>query len=56
MQDKFFLINEFLKEHNTLEIVVWEKDRNIKSKWGFKSEMKDVIIKIGTWKMYQLFK
>ena len=56
VQDKFYLINEFLKEHNTLEIVVWEKDRNIKSKWGFKSEMKDVIIKIGTWKMYQLFK
>lgn len=56
VQDKFYLINEFLKNHNTLEIVVWEKDRNIKSKWGFKSEMKDVIIKIGTWKMYQIFK
>ena len=56
VQDKFYLINEFLKPHNTLEIVVWEKDRNIKSKWGFKSEMKDVIIKIGTWKMYQIFK
>ena len=56
VQDKFYLINEFLKEHNTLEIVVWEKDRNIKSPWGFKSEMKDVIINIGTWKMYQLFK
>ena len=56
VQDKFYLINEFLKPHNTLEIIVWEKDRNIKSKWGFKSEMKDVIIKIGTWKMYQIFK
>lgn len=56
VQDKFYLINEFLKPHNTLEIVVWEKDRNIKSKWGFKSEMKSVIIQIGTWKMYQLFK
>lgn len=56
VQDKFYLINEFLKPHNTLEIVVWEKDRNIKSKWGFKSEMKDVIIQIGTFEMYQLFK
>ncbi len=56
VQDKFYLINEFLKPHNTLEIVVWEKDRNIKSPWGFKSDMKNVIIKIGTQKMYQLFK
>lgn len=56
VQDKFYLINEFLKPHNTLEIVVWEKDRNIKSQWGFKSDMKNVIIQIGTQKMYQLFK
>ena len=56
VQDKFYLINEFLKPHNTLEIVIWEKDRNIKSPWGFKSDMKNVIIQIGTQKMYQLFK
>ncbi len=56
VQDKFYLINEFLKPHNTLDIIVWEKERNIKSPWGFKSEMKNVIIKIGTQKMYQLFK
>jgi hypothetical protein len=56
VQDKFYLINEFLKSHNTLEIIVWEKDRNIKSPWGFKFDMKNVIIQIGTWKMYQLFK
>ena len=56
VQDKFYLINEFLKPHNTVEIIVWEKDRNIKSPWGFKSEMKNVIIKIGTQEMYQLFK
>lgn len=56
VQDKFYLINEFLKPHNTLEIVVWEKDRNIKSPWGFKFEMKNVKIKIGTFKMFQLFK
>lgn len=56
VQDKFYLINEFLKPHNTLEIVVWEKDRNVKSNWGFKSDMKNVKILIGTFKMYQLFK
>ena len=56
VQEKFYLINEFLKPHNTLEIVVWEKDRNIKSSWGFKTEMKNVKIKIGTFKKYQLFK
>lgn len=56
VQDKFYLVNEFLKPHNKLEIVIWEKDRNIKSLWGFKSEMKNVIIQIGTQKMYQIFK
>ena len=56
VQDKFYLMNEFLKPHNTLEIVVWEKDRNVKSAWGFKSDMKNVKIKLGTFKMYQLFK
>ena len=56
VQDKFYLINEFLKPHNTLEIVVWEKDRNVKSAWGFKSDMKNVKILLGTFKMYQLFK
>ena len=56
VQDKFYLINEFLKPHNILEIVVWEKDRNVKSPWGFKSDMKNVKILIGTQKMCQLFK
>ena len=56
VQDKFYLINEFLKPHNTLEIVVWEKDKNVKSAWGFKSDMKNVKILLGTFKMYQLFK
>ena len=56
VQDKFYLINEFLKPHNKLEVVVWEKDRNIKSKWGFKSDIKNVKILIGTFKQYQLFK
>lgn len=56
VQDKFYLINEFLKPHNKLEVVIWEKDRNIKSKWGFKSDIKNVKILIGTFKQYQLFK
>ena len=56
VQDKFYLINEFLKPHNTLEIVVWEKDRNVKTPWGFKFDMKNVKIKLGTFKKYQLFK
>ncbi len=56
VQDKFYLINEFLKPHNILEVVVWEKDRNIKSPWGFKSDMKNVKILMGTFKKYQLFK
>ncbi|MBR1460495.1 beta galactosidase jelly roll domain-containing protein, partial [bacterium] len=56
VQYKFYLINEFLKPHNTLEVVVWEKDRNIKSPWGFKSDLKNVKILIGTFKAYQLFK
>ena len=56
VQDKFYLINEFLKPHNVLEIVVWEKDRNVKTHWGFKSDMKNVIIYMDTWKQYKLFK
>ena len=56
VQEKFYLINEFLKPHNTLEVVVWEKDRNIKSPWGFKSDIKNVKILIGTQKVYEIFK
>ena len=56
VQDKFYLINEFLRPHNTLEIVVWAKDRNTKSLWGFKFDLKNVKIKLGTFKKYQLFK
>ena len=56
VQDKFYLINEFLKPHNKLEIVLWEKDRNIKSPWDFKSDIKNVKILIGTQKLYKIFK
>ncbi len=56
VQEKFYLVNEFLKPHNTLEIVVWAKDRNTKSLWGFKYDLKNVKIKLGTFKKYKLFK
>ena len=56
VQDKFYLVSEFLKPHNKLEVVVWEKERNIKSPWGFKSDLKNVIILLGTFKICQLFK
>lgn len=56
VQDKFYLINEFLKPHNTIDIIVWEKDRNVKSAWGFKSDLKNVKILLGTFKICQLFK
>ncbi len=56
VQDKFYLINEFLKPHNRVDIIVWEKDRNVKSAWGFKSDLKDVKILLGTYKKCQLFK
>ena len=56
VQDKFYLINEFLKPHNTLEVVVWAKERNTRSLWGFKFDLKNVKIKLGTFKKYQLFK
>ena len=56
VQDKFYLVNEFLKPHNKLEVVIWEKDRNIKSPWDFKSDIKNVKIIIGTQKLYKIFK
>ncbi len=56
VQDKFYLINEFLKPHNKLDVVIWEKDRNIKTPWDFKSDIKNVKIIIGTQKLYKLFK
>lgn len=56
VQDKFYLVNEFLKPHNRLDIIIWEKDRNIKSPWGFKSDIKNVRILLGTQKMYKIYK
>ena len=56
VQEKFYLINEFLKPHNALDIIVWEKDRNVKSPWDFKTDLKNVKILLGTIKSCQLFK
>ena len=55
LQEKFYLINTFLKPQNTLEIVVWEKDSNIKTPWDFKFEMKHVIIQVGDESIHQLY-
>jgi len=55
VQDKFYLIDTFLKEKNTIDIVIWQKSRNIATKWDFKNEIKNVIIEIGDEKCYQLF-
>jgi len=54
LQERFYLINTFLKPQNTLDIVVWEKDSNIKTKWDFKSEIKCVIMQIGDENIHQL--
>lgn len=55
LQEDFYLINTFLKEQNTLEIVVWERASNIKTPWDFKFEMKNVIIQLGDKSLHQLY-
>lgn len=55
LQEDFYLINTFLKEQNTLEIVVWERAANIKTSWDFKFEMKNVIIQVGDKSLHQLY-
>lgn len=55
LQEKFYLVSEFLKPVNTLEIVVWEKSSNIKTAWGFKNELKDVIMLLGDCTVHQLY-
>lgn len=55
LQDKFYLINTFLKPQNTLDVVVWEKASNIKTAWGFKFEMKHVIMQVGDERVHQLY-
>lgn len=55
LQEKFYLINSFLLPENTLSIVVWDKDANIKSPWDFKFQMKHVIIQLGDKDIHQLY-
>lgn len=55
LQEDFYLINTFLKEQNTLEIVIWERASNIKTPWDFKFEMKNVIIQVGDKSIHQLY-
>lgn len=55
LQEKFYLINTFLKPQNTLDIIVWEKDSNIKTPWDFKFEIKHVIIPLGDENIHQLY-
>lgn len=55
LQEKFYLINTFLKEHNTLDIIIWEKASNIKTPWDFKFELKYVTMSLGDEKVYQLY-
>lgn len=55
LQEKFYLINTFLKEHNSLDIIIWEKESNIKTPWDFKFELKHVIMSVGDEKVYQLY-
>lgn len=56
VQEKFCLLNAFLKEHNKIDVIIWQKGRNIISPWDFKNEMKNVILQVGFEKRYQLFK
>lgn len=56
VQDKFYLITSFLKEHNKLDIVVWQREKNISTIWDFKNEAKNVILEIGDEYHFQLFR
>ncbi len=57
LQTKFYLIDTFLKfdEENLLEIVIWDKDKNIKTSWDFKSHLKCVKMEIGTAGRFEIF-
>lgn len=55
VQDKFYLINSFLKEENQIDIVIWQKGRNILTRWDFKNEIKNVILELGDENRFQLF-
>ena len=55
LQEKFYLINTFLKPQNTLDVIVWEKASNIKTPWDFKFDLKHVIMQVGDENIHQLY-
>lgn len=55
LQENFFLIDAFLQEHNTIDIIVWERDKNITTAWDFKNELKRVIMQVGEKSIHQLY-
>lgn len=55
LQDKFYLPETFLQEQNTVDIIIWEKEQNIKTPWGFKNDLKHVIITVGNEELHQLY-
>lgn len=55
LQDKFYLIDTFLKSKNQLDIIVWEKASNIKTAWDFKFEATHVIITVGDERIHQIY-
>ena len=55
LQTDFYLINTFLKPQNSIDIVVWERDTNIKTAWDFKNELKHVIMYVGDKDIHQLY-
>lgn len=55
LQEEFYLPNVFLKPENILDIVIWEKDSNIKTKWDFKFELKKVKMHVGDKTLHQLY-
>lgn len=55
LQEKFYLINQFLKPQNALDIVVWDRASNIKTAWDFKFEAKHVIMHVGDEKVHQIY-
>jgi hypothetical protein len=55
IQEKFYLIDTFLKPENRLDIVVWGREAKIKAPWGFKLNAKHVIIQVGNEQIHQLY-
>lgn len=55
IQEKFSLLSAFLKQNNTLDIVIWERASNIKAPWDFKNELKHVIMQLGDENLHQLY-